>query len=138
MSDPVDLLDRAASKLEEMARGARLGPWRWEGDFPRRECPCDPLEVDHGPKLVSEDSFEVIKAYGYGGSGLDMDDGDGYWIAAMSPLVAAPLAEWLREMSLIYEEDPVPRVGYGPGEPYDSPALRFARLILDASPSQAS
>lgn len=96
MSDPVDLLERAASNLEEMAFGFGAQEF-WLRDVGR----------------------------------ADLSAGAVAWAKKMGPKVASSLIDLLRQMAVVYDQDPMPRVGYGPGEPHDSPVLRFARLILD-------
>lgn len=95
MSDPVDLLERAASKLEGLA--------------------------------------SALPEFG----GMHGVEGNAAWtdwldLFIMRPNeVAGSLVEWLRVSAEVYDQDPVPRVGYGPGEKHDSPVLRFARLVLE-------
>lgn len=105
---PSSLLERAAAALERLAEDAPQAPWRMAGDG-------DLLGYGPTPIVYSE----------YGDVEVQWAPGTFKWICCMSPSVASPLVEWLRDTaeSLRMENEQVMDSGT------DS-ALKFARIVL--------
>lgn len=95
---PAVLLRRAATHLDELAKGATPGPW--SRPYPGASCLAAPAPGDEDPVYTGRGQVEVIRSAVWEGTGefvRSRTDRDLDWIAALSPVVAAPLAEWLRE-----------------------------------------
>jgi hypothetical protein len=99
ISDDAALLRTAAERLTELAGRTTAGDWRLGGLLASR-----PEVVAHRPDGGTEHVAEARA-------------GSARWIAALSPGVAGPLADWLRAAA--------------GQDPPDDAALRLARLLLD-------
>lgn len=78
---PSALLERAAERLAELANKASPGPW----------------DASQGSEIYAADGFCVVSTH-WDGAGFERAD-DQDWCATMSPAVAQPLVEWLRDES---------------------------------------
>jgi hypothetical protein len=96
-SDERTLLTTAADRLTDLAARSTAGDWQVGGLLASR-----PEVVAHRPDGGTEHVAEARAS-------------SARWIAGLSPVVAEPLADWLRAAAR---------------EPTD-PALRLARLLLD-------
>ena len=97
-----DLLRTVADRLEGLGRRSTAGDWRIGGLLASR-----PEVVAHRPDGTTEHVAEARAA-------------SAGWLAAVSPAVAQPLAQWLREAA---GTDPVP-----------SAALELARVLAARLP----
>ena len=86
--DPADLLRTAAHRLEALAARTTPGDWRTGGLLATR-----PEVIAHAPDGGTEHVAEARA-------------GTGAWIAALSPALAAPLADWLRATAATAPGDP--------------------------------
>ena len=105
---PSALLERAAERLAELAEKATPGPWSLYGIG------------DYGWSVTGPDGSPET---------ADTEQGraDAEWIAAMSPAVAQPLVEWLRDAARRMEFHP----HLSPeGSTMQRTALAFARQVL--------
>lgn len=126
------LLRRAATRLDELAKGATSGPWAR-----RRPGACyldAAAPADEHPAFVRSGRVEVIRAAVWEGTGGEFvrarTDRDLDWIAALSPVVAAPLAAWLRDVAEDEEHEQRERTEHcpecdGTGQVYDGDPLPF-------------
>jgi hypothetical protein len=96
VTPPPDALRVAADRLEALAARTPPGDWRVGGLLATR-----PEVVAHRPDGGTEHVAEARA-------------GTGGWIAALSPALAGPLADWLRA-----------------ADPADPAATAFARALLD-------
>jgi hypothetical protein len=92
-------LAAAADAVEWLAGATTAGEWRIGGLLATR-----PEIIAHHPDGATEHVAEARS-------------GSARWIAAMSPALARPLAQWLRSAAA--------------QEPVDPAALRFARVITE-------
>ena len=106
--DPADLLRTAAHRLEALAARTTPGDWRTGGLLATR-----PEVVAHAPDGGTEHVAEARA-------------GTGAWIAALSPALAAPLADWLRATAAT-----------APGDPAAEAFARALLARLDGSASPA-
>lgn len=114
---PSVLLERAAARLDELADAAPQGPWKvaHDGDV-------------HGygpvPIIYSE----------YGDVEVQHAPGVQDWLRVMNPVIAEPLAKWLRDTAryLHFERGAVsgPKNGRDFFEGKYGGALEFARRVL--------
>lgn len=112
MSEPVwGVLTRAADEIEKLAERATTAPWNADG-------------------------YDVTGNGGHHPVAVGMlNPPDCVWIATMSPVVAAPLAEWLRWTAVYARDDQAAASDSGVSTPrfmlakYGA-ALAFARLVL--------
>jgi hypothetical protein len=117
---PSALLERAAAALECLAADATVGPWQ------ARELPDEPgyanVLVDSAQAFGGFSSLFSSSCCGGHCFGHVERGGDANWIAALSPAVASPLVEWLRESARMwnYQDQPGPDVN----------ALAFACVVL--------
>lgn len=83
-----ELLRRAADLIEQRAKTATNGPWRWDTfrDIDELTHPMGIGGMPVHPLNVLKVSHEDWPA----------NDADKEWIAMLSPVIAAPLAAWLR------------------------------------------
>ena len=102
MVDDATLLRAAAARLTATAARSTPGDWRVGGLLASR-----PEVVAHRPDGGTEHVAEARAP-------------SARWIAALSPAVAVPLADWLRAAA----DSPSP----------DETALRLARVLLDRLP----
>ena len=112
---PSALLERAAALIEQRASLAAPGPW----------------DASEGSEIYAADGFCVVSTH-WDGAGFERSD-DQDWCAMLSPAVAPPLVEWLRETVEQYRTEhsrrTVPSVALD--EAWTGhPAVRFARLVL--------
>ena len=105
MEDAAALLRTAADRLEALAARTTPGDWRAGGLLATR-----PEVVAHSPDGGTEHVAEARA-------------GTGGWIAAFSPALAAPLADWLRTAADQAADGPV-----------DPAAEAFARALLARLP----
>ena len=103
--DAANLLRMAADRLEALAARTTPGDWRAGGLLATR-----PEVVAHSPHGGTEHVAEARA-------------GTGGWIAAFSPALAAPLADWLRAAADEAADGPV-----------DPAAEAFARVLFARLP----
>jgi hypothetical protein len=103
--DDAELLRTVAARIDDLAARATAGDWRSGGLLATR-----PEVIAHRPDGGTEHVAEARSA-------------SAAWIAALSPAVAGPLADWLR---LAAERSPV-----------EPPALDLARILLDRLPGSS-
>lgn len=117
------LLRRAADRLEGLAGQAMPGPWVVTAG-------------EHGMSDIEMADGRLPVVLGEGDGACSGQNAA--WIAAMSPVVAAPLVAWLRSEAA----EALDHVR-APGDPEHrsltiarlfAPAVEFARLVLGASP----
>jgi len=126
---PSALLERAAAKIEDLAHNAPTWPWRMGGDG-------DLLGDGPTPIVYSE----------YGDVEVQWADGVFEWVCPMSPAIAAPLVEWLRDAASSMRKhrrfSPDGSRTYhletGPISPSQRSALAFARVVLGEHTEEAS
>lgn len=114
------LLRRAADHLDELAKGATTahGPWLDDHTLPGDEaCVMVVTNADKG-------WAQILFVADWG------TDADARWIAALSPVVAAPLAAWLRDVAEDEEHEQQERTEHcpecdGTGQVYDGDPLPF-------------
>jgi hypothetical protein len=100
--DDATLLATAAGRLARLAARTTLGDWRVGGLLASR-----PEVVAFRPDGATEHVAEARS-------------GSAPWIAALSPAVAAPLADWLRATAARSPADPA--------------AVRLARVLVERLP----
>lgn len=125
---PAVLLRRAADHLDELAKGAttKHGAWLADHTLPGDEA-CV-MVVTNAEKGWAQ----ILFAADWG------TDADARWIAALSPVVAAPLAAWLRAEAHLADlcdarPDPIAEqlgIDQAALAPFDSPAVALARALL--------
>jgi len=104
--DDASVLRAAADRLELLAARTTGGDWRLGGLLATR-----PEVVAHAPDGGTEHVSEARAR-------------TGEWIAALSPTIAAPLADWLRGAARAEAE----------GEPVARAAVQLARALLSRLP----
>lgn len=123
------LLRRAAAHLDELAKGTTPGPWTWH-TFHAVD------ELVHEPPTPSPvHPWNVLKV---SHEDWPANAADKAWMATMSPVVAAPLAEWLRAEAHLADlcdarPDPIAEqlgIDQAALAPFDSPAVALARALL--------
>jgi len=101
--DDAELLRIVAGRLEDLAARTTAGDWRIGGLLATR-----PEVIAHRPGGTTEHVAEARA-------------GTAAWIAALSPAVAGPLADWLRAAAQRFPVDPA--------------ALELAGSLLERLPS---
>lgn len=86
---PSETLRAAAARIRALAAKATEGPWRWNGTD------VDVVPTTKGAYIVAAAATQ---------EGEPIFDGDGAWIATMSPVVAEPLAAWLEDTALLIDQ----------------------------------
>lgn len=104
---PAEILRAAAARLEQAAAKAEPGPWYTEPD-----------DLDRGHDVWSRKTGHM-PAFG-------LSESDAAWIATMSPVMAEPLAAWLKQAA-----DELTEVYWGN-------AYLVALAILDAEPAASA
>jgi hypothetical protein len=108
---PSALLERAAALIEQRAADATPGPWV-------RQSP------DHTVTNIDSSDRQSVAFERDEGA---CDQEDALWITMLSPVVAPPLVEWLRDAARRMELHP----HLSPeGSTMQRTALKFARIVL--------
>lgn len=114
---PSETLTKAADLIRDLAAKATDGPWTF-----------DDSTVDVDGEVYEQGGHVVaIARYGTGAGDLAEQDGNGRWIAALSPALSPMIEKWLRETAADVD-------AYGeywidaPGHVRN--ALAFAKTIL--------